>query len=116
MSRFTIACFASLLAASPLLAETRVVTATPSATEVVNWTAGVSYTYDGSGNVRQIGNDRFVYDQTGRLVQAQVNGVTRVYTYDAFGNRTGCMSQPGTPSATDCQLGLSIDSASNRVN
>lgn len=115
--RITMACFAALLAAPPLLADGRIASPSTTATpaETVNWTTGVSYTYDGSGNVRQIGNDRFVYDHAGRLVQAEINGITRVYTYDAFGNRTGCTHEPGTADVSDCQLGLSIDSASNRV-
>jgi RHS repeat-associated protein len=117
MNRLTIVSLASVLTAAPLLAQSRIISAAgPAPTEKVNWTAGVPYTYDGSGNVRQIDKDKFVYDKAGRLVQAQINGITRVYTYDAFGNRTGCTHQPGTTDLSDCQLGLTIDSSSNRVN
>src|SRR6266542_1974150 len=54
--------------------------------EAVAWSSGVSYSYDGAGNVKQVGSDRFAYDDVNRLVQATVNGVTRKYEYDAFGN------------------------------
>src|SRR5688572_795602 len=93
--------FAILLFAPALLAQTPV--------EVVTWTSGISYTYDGSGNIRQVGNDVFVYDDVGRLVQAEINGARRAYVYDAFGNRTAC-----THGGTDCQFGMTINSGENR--
>jgi RHS repeat-associated protein len=77
--------------------------------ETVNWSSGVSYTYDGSGNISQIGNDAFVYDGVSRLVKATVNGVNRTYQYDAYGNRTAC-TQLGP---NDCQ-GFSINTAENK--
>lgn len=82
--------------------------------EVVNWTAGVAYEYDSSGNVKKIGNDTFVYDSAGRVIRAGVNGVTRTYEYDAFANRTRCTHAPGTGDAGDCQNGYTIDTAGNR--
>ncbi len=116
MIRLTIVSLASILAAAPLLADARIAPAAgPAPAEKVNWNNGLQYTYDGSGNVRQIDKDRFVYDKAGRLVQADVNGVTRVYTYDAFGNRTGCTHAPETTEVSDCQFGQSIDSTTNRV-
>lgn len=78
--------------------------------EVVPWRTGVSYSYDGAGNVTATGSDRFVYDVASRLVQSSVNGVTRTYEYDSFGNRTKCMQ--GT---TDCQQ-HTINAANNRIN
>jgi RHS repeat-associated protein len=69
----------------------------------------VSYSYDGTGNVSQIGNDAFVYDGVSRLTQATVNTVHRSYQYDAFGNRTAC-TQIGT---NDCQ-GFLINTAENK--
>ena len=75
-----------------------------------DWSSGVSYSYDGSGNIRQIGTDRYVYDVAGRLVQADTNGIRRKYEYDSFGNRKSC-SQPGT----DCQWGYDISSANNHI-
>lgn len=118
MIRLTIRSFFSVLIALPLLADSQIAgdpgaAATPK--EVVNWTAGVPYDYDHSGNVRRVGQDRFVYDRVGRLVRAEINGIVRVYTYDAFGNRTECAHMPGTPSSGDCQLDLDIDPATNRV-
>jgi RHS repeat-associated protein len=77
--------------------------------ETVNWSSGVSYSYDGTGNISQIGSDAFVYDGVSRLVKATVNGGTRTYQYDAYGNRTAC-NQFGT---NDCQ-GFSINAAENK--
>ena len=75
-----------------------------------DWSSGVGYAYDGSGNIRQIGTDFYVYDVAGRLVQADTNGVRRNYEYDGFGNRKICQ-QPGT----DCQWGYKASSSDNRV-
>lgn len=77
--------------------------------EVVSWRDGVSYAYDGAGNVTTIGTDGFVYDVASRLVESKVNGETRTYEYDAFGNRTKC--RQGT---SDCQ-GHTINLANNRI-
>jgi len=77
--------------------------------ETVSWSSGVAYSYDGSGNISQIGSDVFRYDGVSRLVQANVNSVNRTYQYDAYGNRTAC-TQVGP---NDCQ-GFSINSAENK--
>src|SRR6266498_2914627 len=77
--------------------------------ETVSWSNGVSYSYDGVGNVTQIGNDTFVYDKVSRLVQGTVNGIQRSYGYDAFGNRTAC-TQLGP---NDCQA-LTINASQNK--
>lgn len=104
------------LCASPLAAGARFISnQTSNAVETVNWTSGVSYRYDGSGNVRRIGNDEFVYDKVGRLVRATVNGRVRTYQYDAFGNRVQCIHEPDKPERSDCQDGFEIDSRSNQV-
>jgi YD repeat-containing protein len=79
--------------------------------EKVGWTSGVSYSYDGSGNVRQIGRDTFAYDHAGRLVQAKVNDVQRDYEYDTFGNRTKCLQADGG----DCQHGFAVSRENNQV-
>lgn len=107
----------AVLGASPLFGGARIVSnnSSSSPVETVNWTAGVSYSYDGSGNIRRIGNDRFAYDQAGRLVRATVNGKERRYVYDAFGNRTECTHAPGQPEESDCQFGLEVDSKLNRL-
>lgn len=83
-------------------------------TEAVNWSGGISYTYDGSGNVRKIGSDSFGYDHAGRLISATVNGIPRNYSYDAFGNRTGCQQWAGTSQQAECQKGKTIDAVENR--
>ena len=70
-----------------LSSATRAVTA---AAETMPWSSGVAYEYDGSGNVRKIGTDAFLYDAAGRLVQSDTNGTRRNYEYDAYGNRTKC--------------------------
>lgn len=80
-------------------------------TEAVNWNGGVTYTYDGAGNIRSIGTDAQVYDAAGRLVQSSINGVTWQYSYDAFGNRKTCAG-PGT----DCQYGMTVARSSNRID
>lgn len=80
--------------------------------EPVNWSAGVAYTYDGSGNMSAIGADEFLYDDAGRVVKAKINNTTREYSYDAFGNRTNCNQV--SPSAA-CQFGYGINSNNNHL-
>jgi RHS repeat-associated protein len=46
-----------------------------------------TYLYDGSGNIKFIGSDSYVYDNLGRLTVAIVQESQQKYTYDAFGNR-----------------------------
>ena len=54
-----------------------------------------TYLYDGSGNIRSIGTDSFVYDSVGRLTQATVQGNQQTFTYDPFGNRTATVTANG---------------------
>jgi RHS repeat-associated protein len=96
-----------------LLLSGAVFASTPS--EVVAWSGSVAYSYDGSGNIRQIGRDRFAYDVTSRLIQAEVNGIRRDYGYDAFGNRIDCTQARGTAEQSDCQQGRTISPANNRI-
>jgi hypothetical protein len=54
------------------------------------WTSG-DYAYDGSGNVQQIGADRYAYDALGRLTQKVTSSGTVGYSvvergYDTYGN------------------------------
>lgn len=114
---FAFAIVSALLIAAPsLLAAARVARATATTpAEAVNWTAGVTFAYDASGNITAIGDDRFAYDKAGRLVEAEVNGAPRTYQYDAFGNRIACTHLPGTPSQSDCQFGVQVDPATNRT-
>jgi RHS repeat-associated protein len=78
----------------------------------VEWSSGVTYTYDASGNITLIGTDHHVYDVAGRLVQSDTNGIRRNFEYDGFGNRTNCLQQP----ATNCQYGYEVDQATNRLD
>lgn len=49
---------------------------------------GVSREYDAAGNTTRIGEREFVYDATGRMRQAKVNGVVEMnYAYNTFGQQ-----------------------------
>lgn len=61
-----------------------------------------TYTYDSAGRLYSDGDDYYAYDALGRLTQAMVRdpfnanpiqGIRQVFTYDAFGNRTGLDSR-----------------------
>jgi RHS repeat-associated protein len=97
----------------PALLTMALVTSTAFAqSQPIDWSSGVAYSYDSSGNIKTIGADTFLYDGAGRLIQATTNGVTRTYTYDEQGNRTNCSEA----SAGDCQNGITVNPATNRVN
>jgi RHS repeat-associated protein len=50
------------------------------------WTTGV-YQYDGSGNIKQVGEDVYRYDHVGRLTYSEVKTTLgKAYTYDPYGN------------------------------
>ncbi|MDP9178990.1 MAG: hypothetical protein M3O61_15030 [Gemmatimonadota bacterium] len=68
---------------------------------VTEWKLG-DYQYDGSGNIKKIGNDVFVYDSRSRLTRGDAGaGHKQEYTYDGFGNvRTIITDAPG-PIATN---------------
>src|SRR5204862_7968605 len=68
-----------------------------------------AYDYDGSGNIKQIGNDHFTYDSAGRLIAATVSGKTETYKYDSFGNLTEKAVVGANPLTT------AVDGASNRM-
>lgn len=85
-----------------------------------------SYSYDGAGNVTQIGGKSFVYDADSRLVAATVPSAGPLpyqeYSYDAFGNLTQVASGTsfgnlssyvsyGTDPATNHLLGGAYDGA-----
>ncbi len=57
----------------------------PSGVAGGDWDSG-TYLYDGIGNIRAIGADRFVYDAVSRLVDAKVSGRRQKFAYDEFGN------------------------------
>jgi RHS repeat-associated protein len=54
-----------------------------------NWSSG-TYLYDGAGNVKRIGSQRYQYDRMSRLVEGEVlvgaQEKTQSLAYDAFGN------------------------------
>lgn len=105
-----------LLAADPRVASVSAGGTTPSPdaiVETVNWTNGVSYEYDGSGNVTDVGKDAYVYDSASRLVQSTVNSNTTKYEYDAFGNRTECTQSIASGGTGDCQ-GYEVDATENK--
>jgi RHS repeat-associated protein len=79
--------------------------------DAIGWSQGVVYEYDGSGNVKKIGTDSYYYDSAQRLIKGSVAGSQQSYEYDSFGNRTKCT----TPAPADCQYGITIDSATNRI-
>ncbi|MGC8817597.1 MAG: hypothetical protein ACP5PX_07385, partial [Candidatus Hadarchaeum sp.] len=57
------------------------------ASNAVLWQTG-SYAYDGAGNVKAMGGDRFWYDGVLRLVGATVSGKSFEASYNAFGFMT----------------------------
>ena len=67
------------------------------------------YSYDGSGNVKQIGSDQYRYDSAERLIEASVGGKTETYTYDSFGNLTQKAVAGGNP------VNVNVDGGSNRL-
>jgi len=44
------------------------------------------YSYDGSGNIKSIGPNDYLYDKVGRLVQGDAAGQTQQYAFDTYGN------------------------------
>jgi RHS repeat-associated protein len=88
------------------------------------WTTG-TYTYDGSGNISDIGPNAYRYDRIGRLASAFVDDGARLrnvrYDYDQTGNKIGTTIDNefvGTPAdaATNrlsSTLGVSYDPVGN---
>ncbi|HSG38569.1 MAG TPA: RHS repeat-associated core domain-containing protein, partial [Thermoanaerobaculia bacterium] len=90
------------------------------------WTTG-TLQYDGSGNVKNMGNASYVYDSLSRVTSATVypgpysNGTahTQGHTYDIYGNITsvttnGAVLTTGTSNATNRLTGMvTYDSAGN---
>jgi RHS repeat-associated protein len=74
------------------------------------WSSG-TYAYDGSGNIKAIGSDRFSYDGVGRLDQSKVfagSTQTQDYTYDPYGNLTNTTTN-------GVGVGSAADPATNRL-
>ncbi|MCU1231255.1 MAG: hypothetical protein JWO97_4139 [Acidobacteria bacterium] len=93
--------------------------ATGNATIVgASWSSG-TYTYDGSGNVTQIGDDVYRYDEYGRLARATVGPpitpaatTTQQFTYDSYGNLTTIITT--SPSGTRTG-GFAVNAATNQL-
>jgi RHS repeat-associated protein len=93
--------------------------ATGNATIVgTSWSSG-TYAYDGSGNVTQIGDDVYRYDEYGRLARATVGPpstpaatTTQQFTYDAYGNLTTIITT--APSGTRTG-GFAVNAATNQL-
>jgi RHS repeat-associated protein len=68
-----------------------------------------AYTYDGTGNIKQIGTDSFVYDSAGRLIQSTVSAKTEKFKYDSFGNLIEKQVTGANANA------IPVDGASNRM-
>ena len=77
------------------------------------WTSGM-YSYDGAGNVKQIGNDTYAYDAFGRLTNWTVSGVAGTRAYDTWGNVTGAaLTVNGT---TNRYTQMTYDAGGNVTN
>ena len=60
-----------------------------------------TYLYDGSGNIKQIGDQKYTYDRMSRLLEGEIydgEGVlkTQTITYDPYGNITS-LDTDGSP-------------------
>jgi len=83
--------------------------ATPDSDVSLQW-GPKDYTYDGSGNIKQIGTDGYVYDTAGRLIQSAVDTKVETYQYDAFGNLTQKAVAGGNA------VVIPVDAQSNRIS
>lgn len=76
-----------------------------------------AYTYDGAGNIEQIGTKKFSYDASSRLLSASYGGLSgsnyKEYQYDRLGNLTQIGS--GTGGSVTSYVTLTPDPATNRI-
>jgi RHS repeat-associated protein len=82
-------------------------------------TSSGTYLYDGSGNIKSIGTDTFIYDSLGRLKEGTVQGNQQSYTYDAFGNRltaTRASGAVGCAGGTACEAAVTVLGQSNHLS
>jgi RHS repeat-associated protein len=82
-------------------------------------TSSGTYLYDGSGNIKSIGTDTFIYDSLGRLKEGTVQGNQQSYTYDAFGNRltaTRASGAVGCAGGTACEAAVTVLAQSNHLS
>ncbi|MCU1228009.1 MAG: hypothetical protein JWO97_893 [Acidobacteria bacterium] len=90
-----------------------------SANSVLTWDSG-TFQYDGSGNIKAVGTNVYVYDTAGRLVSGTAAGPANreVYAYDAAGNRLSAVLTPGSTPCTPniaCSEAISVDPATNHL-
>jgi RHS repeat-associated protein len=90
-----------------------------SSNSVLTWDSG-TFQYDGSGNIKAIGTNIYVYDTAGRLVSGTAAGPANreVYAYDAAGNRLSAALTPGSTPCTPnvaCSEAISVDPATNHL-
>ncbi len=73
-----------------------------------------TYSYDGAGNIKQMGSDVFVYDEVQRLVSATLQqGTTQQsFSYDAYG-RLWTITTDGNSVNVDWMLSADHDRAGN---
>jgi RHS repeat-associated protein len=81
-----------------------------------------SHSYDGAGNITQIGDDKFAYDALNRLKRAKVNDTASAkienlwWQYDPLGNMRSQLRQTTTTSGTTtAESWFSINGATNRI-
>lgn len=76
------------------------------------WSTG-TYSYDGAGNIKSIGTEKFTYDAFGRLTKGgSGGGHHQSYTYDRYGN----VLTVTTDGDSATQLKLGVDPATNRIS
>lgn len=76
------------------------------------WNSG-TYQFDGSGNIKAIGADDYVYDSLSRLTYGEVGNNRQEYIYDPYGNITGMKTFVNGAINTDHTM--SISTATNRL-
>ncbi len=84
------------------------------------WSDG-TYAYDGSGNVKAIGTQTFVYDTLSRITQGNLPGSSQSHTYDNYGNilsitTGGSQLNTATSSASNRLTVAGYDSAGNLIS
>ena len=82
-----------------------------------NWSSG-DYIYDSSGNITQIGGDRFWYDHVNRLTFAKITGLEETFRYDRYGNITAINCEDTLVHAADNRItkpGVRYDQRGNLI-
>ena len=78
-----------------------------------NWDSGL-FSYDGSDNIKSMGQETYVYDKVSRLVSGTAAGESQAYTYDGFSNLTQISHTPAGGSAQTRTI--STVAATNRMS